>query len=67
MCIRDSSIIFHAGTKSQDGKVLTNGGRVMAITSYGTDFKEALAISNKNAKMIDFEGKNYRKDIGFDL
>ena len=61
------SIIFHAGTKSQDGKVLTNGGRVMAITSYGADFKEALAISNKNAKMIDFEGKNYRKDIGFDL
>ena len=64
--IKDS-ILFHAGTKEQDGKVVTNGGRVLAITSYGKDFKEALAISNKNAGIIDFEGKNYRKDIGFDL
>ncbi len=61
------SILFHAGTKKQDGKILTNGGRVLAITSYGDTYKEALAISNKNATKIDFEGKNYRKDIGFDL
>ena len=61
------SLLFHAGTKNSNGQILTNGGRVMAITSFGNTFQEALAISNKNAKVIDFEGKNYRKDIGFDL
>ena len=61
------SILFHAGTKQVDNKVVTNGGRVLAITSYGDDFKTALALSNKNAQLIDFEQKNYRKDIGFDL
>jgi phosphoribosylamine--glycine ligase len=63
----DNSIVFHAGTKSTDGTIQTNGGRVLAITSYGVDFKAALAISNKNAERISFEGKNYRRDIGFDL
>jgi phosphoribosylamine--glycine ligase len=62
-----NSILFHAGTKVENDKIKTNGGRVLAITSYGKDFKEALAISNKNAALIEFEGKNYRKDIGFDL
>ena len=61
------SLIFHAGTKISEGKTLTNGGRVMAITSFGTTFQEAISISNRNAEVIDFEGKNYRKDIGFDL
>ncbi len=61
------SMLIHAGTKMEDGKVLTNGGRVMAITSMGKDFKAALEISKKNAQCIQFEGKNYRKDIGFDL
>ena len=61
------SLLFHAGTKTENGELLTNGGRVLAITSYGNDFKEALSISNKNAEVIDFDGKNYRKDIGFDL
>lgn len=61
------SLVFHAGTKEVDGEILTNGGRVFAVTSYGEDFKKALAISNKNAEVIDFEGKNYRRDIGFDL
>jgi phosphoribosylamine---glycine ligase len=63
------SIVFHAGTKSDPatGKTLTNGGRVMAITSFGNSMKEALACSYKNAAKIDFEGKRYRKDIGFDL
>jgi phosphoribosylamine---glycine ligase len=64
--IKDS-IIFHAGTKEQNGKILTNGGRVIAVTSLGNDIKSALDISNKNAKLIEFEGKNYRKDIGLDL
>jgi len=61
------SILFHAGTKNEDGTILTNGGRVLAITSFGDTYKEALAISNKNAMKINFDGKNYRKDIGFDL
>lgn len=61
------SILFHAGTKPEGDKVVTNGGRVLAVTSYGEHFKDALAISNKNAEKIEFEGKNYRKDIGFDL
>lgn len=61
------SIVFHAGTKTQNGNVVTNGGRVLAITSYGAGFKEALALSNKNAAVIQFDGKYYRRDIGFDL
>ena len=63
----ENSIVFHAGTKQVAESVVTNGGRVLAITSYGSDFKEALALSNQNAEVIDFEGKYYRKDIGFDL
>ncbi len=61
------SLVFHAGTKEKDGKTVTNGGRVMAITSFGTDFKSALEISYRNVEKLSFEGINYRKDIGFDL
>lgn len=63
----DDSIMFHAGTKKKEGKIVTNGGRVMAITSYGKDVKEALETSYKNVKKIRFKGMNYRKDIGFDF
>ncbi len=63
----ENSIVFHAGTKSDGNSVLTNGGRVMAITSYGNTKEEALANSNINAGRISFKGKYYRKDIGFDL
>lgn len=61
------SIIFHAGTKTTSDGVVTNGGRVMALTSYGASFKEAIKTSMKNAQLIDFDKKNYRTDIGFDL
>lgn len=61
------SIVFHAGTKEQSNNILTNGGRVIAISSYGKNKDEALAISYKNIELIDFEGKYFRKDIGFDL
>lgn len=64
--IKDS-LVFHAGTTLKDGKVVTNGGRVMAITSFGTDFKSALAQSYINVEKLSFEGMNYRKDLGFDL
>lgn len=61
------SLVFHAGTVSRDGRILTNGGRVLSITSYGEDMVSALARSYKTAEQIDFEGKYFRKDIGFDL
>lgn len=61
------SLVFHAGTTEKNGRIVTNGGRVMAITSFGNDFKSALAQSYKNVAKLSFEGMNYRKDIGFDL
>ena len=64
--IKDS-LVFHAGTTLKDGKVVTNGGRVMAITSFGTDFRSALSKSYENVEKLSFEGMNYRKDLGFDL
>jgi phosphoribosylamine--glycine ligase len=63
----NGSILFHAGTKKSGDEVVTNGGRVMAVSSYGDTIADALAISNKNAGIVEFEGKYYRKDIGFDL
>lgn len=63
----DGSIVFHAGTKLDGNKVVTNGGRVMAITSFGANFKEALAQSYKNVEKLHFDKINYRKDLGFDL
>ncbi|WP_278034480.1 phosphoribosylamine--glycine ligase [Flavobacterium nitratireducens] len=63
----ENSIVFHAGTKFDNGNVVTNGGRVMAITSYGDSFLEALAQSYKNVEKINWENVYYRKDIGFDL
>lgn len=61
------SIVFHAGTDIKDGKVVTNGGRVMAITSYGDNFNQALQTSYQSIDKICFEKMNFRKDIGFDL
>ena len=61
------SIVFHAGTKLADGKVVTNGGRVIAVSSFGKTMREALAQSYKNVAKIHFDGMNFRRDIGFDL
>ena len=62
-----NSIAFHAGTTTKNDKVVSNGGRVLAITSYGKDFKEALKQSYKSIDNICFDKINFRKDIGFDL
>ncbi|WP_299521430.1 phosphoribosylamine--glycine ligase [Winogradskyella sp.] len=61
------SIVFHAGAKSRDGKVVTSGGRVMAVTSYGTDYEEAIKKSYQSIDLLCFDKMYYRKDIGFDL
>ncbi|MEM8999176.1 MAG: phosphoribosylamine--glycine ligase [Bacteroidota bacterium] len=64
----EAATVFHAGTKlSSDGKVMTNGGRVIAITSLGENFNDALQKSYQNLLKINFEGMYYRRDIGFDL
>ena len=61
------SIFFHAGTISRDEKIITNGGRVIAVTSFGKDIDEAINKSYKNINEISFKGKQFRNDIGFDL
>ncbi len=61
------SLAFHAGTAEKDGAVVTAGGRVLALTSYGKDFQAALRKSRRNAKVVQFEGKYFRRDIGKDL
>ncbi len=63
----EESIIFHAGTAEKDGQVVTSGGRVLAITSFGNDYKEAIKKSYQNAEKLHFDKMYFRKDIGFDL
>ena len=63
----EGSIVFHAGTKELDGKVVTNGGRVMAVTSFGNTIAEAVSKSFSNTEKINYKNKYYRRDIGKDL
>ena len=64
--IKDS-LVFHAGTKLKDGEVCSDGGRVLAVSSYGQSMNEALSNSYRNAQLLSFEGMYFRKDLGFDL
>ena len=61
------TVIFHAGTKMKNDKVVTSGGRVLAVSSYGKDKSEALQRSFDMAQQIDFQDKYFRRDIGADL
>lgn len=61
------SLLFHAGTAEKDGRIVTNGGRVFCITSYGKTIPEAVALSREGLKKIDFEGMYYRRDIGYEF
>lgn len=63
----EKGLVFHAGTRQEDQQVVTNGGRVLAVTSYGDNFREALVLANKNARRIRFANVYFRYDIGFDL
>lgn len=67
MALPPNVLLFHAGTKSQDGIIKTDGGRVIAVTSFGSTKEEAVASSLEWAEKINFEGKYFRHDIGFDL
>ncbi|MCA0152362.1 phosphoribosylamine--glycine ligase [Winogradskyella vincentii] len=61
------SLVFHAGAKESDGKIVTSGGRVMAVTSFGNTYQDAVKKSYQSIKKLCFDKMNYRKDIGFDL
>lgn len=61
------SVVFHAGTKKEGDRILTNGGRVLAVSAWGSTLEEALTKTYSNARQLSFEGSYYRTDIGFDL
>ena len=64
---KEASIIFHAGTKQDGNNVVTNGGRVLAVTSFGIDIAQAVQRSKNVLQQIHFEGIYYRKDIGYEF
>ncbi|MDT0642159.1 phosphoribosylamine--glycine ligase [Zunongwangia sp. F363] len=63
----EDSLVFHAGTKAENGKIVTSGGRVIAVTSLAEDYKKALKKSYQNVEKLQFDKMYYRKDLGFDL
>ncbi|WP_291130368.1 phosphoribosylamine--glycine ligase [Flavobacterium sp. UBA7682] len=63
----EDSLVFHAGTKIENGKIVTNGGRVLVVTSFGDNFQEAIKKSYQNIDKLHFDKMYFRKDIGFDL
>ena len=63
----EGSLVFHAGTKLENGKVVTNGGRVLAVTSFGNNFQDAIKKTYQNIDKLHFDKMYFRKDIGFDL
>ena len=63
----EDAFIFHAGTKQQDDAIVTNGGRVMAVTSFGSNLKNAVSKSKAILEIIHFDGMHFRKDIGFEF
>lgn len=65
--IPSAALVFHAGTRQTDGQIVTNGGRVIAITALADDLPQALELARKRAELIDFNGKYFRRDIGYDL
>jgi phosphoribosylamine--glycine ligase len=65
--LTSDTVVFHAGTKNDQGKVVTNGGRVLAVSAWGPTLYEALEVSYRNAGLISWDGIYYRTDIGFDL
>ena len=63
----ENALVFHAGARNDGDKVVTSGGRIMAVTAFGNDYKAALSKSYQAISNINFQGMNYRKDLGFDL
>ena len=63
----EDSLVFHAGTAMKNGNICSDGGRVLAVSSYGKNMHEALSCSYRNAQLINFEGLYFRNDLGFDL
>jgi phosphoribosylamine--glycine ligase len=65
--LTEGSVIFHSGTRKEEDRIVTSGGRVLAVSSWGSTMKEALEKSYSNAAKLKFEGSYCRTDIGFDL
>ena len=63
----EETIVFHSGTKQNGKEILTNGGRVLAVTSFGKDVSAAAQKSKEMLRHIHFEGINYRRDIGYEF
>jgi phosphoribosylamine--glycine ligase len=61
---KEHTIVFHAGTKKQDGKIVTDGGRVLGVTGVGRNLDEAIKIAYQGVEIVNFDKKHFRTDIG---